>query len=318
MTTSRFHILSLDGGGLKGLFTAAFLAHWEKENNTRVIDHFDLIAGTSTGGIIALGLGLGFRAEEIMNLYIEKADQIFPGQFLGGLKHLATVKYESDGLRAALEGLLGNRLLGHSEKRLIIPAFNPKFNDIYIYKTCHAKRLLTDYKVPAVTVAMATSAAPTYFAPALSDSGLELVDGGIWANNPVMLAVAEALGYLEIPQENISALRIGTTQEVLSIDKVKTSGGCIPMARPLLNFMMRGQSLSASGMAQHILRRERYFEIDPEVAQGDFHLDKLRPELVALAETRWRKASSDLLEKGFLDHKAAQFEPCYPLEAIKE
>lgn len=74
----RFQILSLDGGGLKGLFTAAFLANWEKEQRTRVVEHFDLIAGTSTGGIIALGLGLGFSAEEIKNLYLEKAEQIFP------------------------------------------------------------------------------------------------------------------------------------------------------------------------------------------------------------------------------------------------
>lgn len=313
MQGNRFQILSLDGGGLKGLFTASFLAQWEKERSTRVADHFDLITGTSTGGIIALGLGLGFSAEEIMNLYIDKADQIFPSQFLGSIKHVAGVKYKSDGLKNALTELMGDRLLGHSKKRLLIPAFNPKFNDIYIYKTCHAERLLTDYKVPAVTVAMATSAAPTYFSPALSDSGLELVDGGVWANNPVMLGIAEALGYLKIPQTHIAALRIGTTQEVLSIDKVRTEGGLALMAKPVINFMMRGQSLSASGMAQHILGKERYFEIDPEVAQGDFHLDKLRRELLPLAETRWRKASSELFDRGFFEHQAAPFEPCHRL-----
>src|SRR5580704_3290223 len=96
-SNKRFQILSLDGGGLKGLFTAAFLANWEKEKRTKVVEHFDLIAGTSTGGIIALGLGLGFSAEEIKNLYLEKAQQIFSANLLGNAKHWISVKYSAEG-----------------------------------------------------------------------------------------------------------------------------------------------------------------------------------------------------------------------------
>ena len=309
----RFQILSLDGGGLKGLFTAAFLANWEKENNTKVVDHFDLIAGTSTGGIIALGLGLGFSAEQIKNLYLEKAEQIFPPILLGNAKHWISVKYSAQGLKGALEELFQDKKIGESTKRLIIPAYDPAFQGIHIFKTAHHRRLQTDYKQTAVHVGLATSAAPTYFQPEETESGLQLVDGGVWANNPVMLAVAEAMGYLEQSQCEIAALRIGTTEEVISLDTLKTSGGKLQMAAPLIEFMMRGQSQSASGMVFHLLGKDRFHQVNPVSAPGDFHLDKLRKELVALGEAKWRHESSELLDKGFFDHTAEPFEPCHQL-----
>ena len=150
----RFQILSLDGGGLRGLFTAAFLANWEKEQRTRVVEHFDLIAGTSTGGIIALGLGLGFSAEEIKNLYLEKAHQIFPPNLVGNAKHWISVKYSAEGLKAALDELFQDKKLGDSKKRLLIPAYDPAFRGIHIFKTAHHRRLQTDYKQTAVNVAL--------------------------------------------------------------------------------------------------------------------------------------------------------------------
>lgn len=315
-SSSRFQILSLDGGGLKGLFTAAFLANWEKENDTRVIDHFDLITGTSTGGIIALGLGLGFSAEEIKSLYLDKAHQIFPPSLLGDAKHWISVKYSAEGLKAALEELFRGKKLGESSKRLLIPAFDPAFRGIHIFKTPHHRRLQTDYKQTAVHVALATSAAPTYFAPEVTESGLQLVDGGVWANNPVMLAVAEAMGYLERDKREIAALRVGTTEEVISIEQLKTSGGKVQMAAPVIEFMMRGQAQSASGMVQHLLGKDRFYEVNPVTAPGDFQLDKLSKELIALGEAEWRHASSELLDRGFFDHKAEPYEPFHHLKEV--
>ena len=313
MQDNRFQILALDGGGLKGLFTASFLAHWEKERGTRVIDHFDLISGTSTGGIIAIGLGLGFSAEQIKDLYLNKADQIFPPRHFANAKHWLAVKHSGDGLRAALQELLGERKFGESEKRLVIPAFDPAFRGVHIFKTSHHKRLQTDYKQSAVHVAMATSAAPTYLPPEVTESGLQLLDGGVWANNPIMIAVAEALGYLEKPQCEIAALRVGTTEEVISLKDLQTMGGKLQMAAPVIDFMMRGQSQSASGMVHHLLGKDRFLEINPKTAPGDFHLDKLSKELLAMGEAEWRHASSELFDRGFFDHQAAPFEPCHKL-----
>lgn len=312
-TSRRFQILSLDGGGLKGLFSVAFLAKWEATNKTRIIDHFDLIAGTSTGGIIAIGLGLGFTAAEIMELYISKAHQIFPPSAWAEAKHWVDVKYSSEGLRIALAELFGDAKLGESKCRLLIPAFDPKFHGIHIFKTSHHKRLQNDYAEPAINVALATSAAPSYLSPFTKDSGLQLVDGGVWANNPVMLAVAEALGYLERDQKSIAALRLGTTEEVIAVDRIRAIGGKLLMAAPIIEYMMRGQSQSASGMVAHLLSKTRYHEVNPKVAQGDFALDKLSKDLIALADAEWRHQSSELMDKDFFEHLAEPFEPCHKL-----
>jgi patatin-like phospholipase/acyl hydrolase len=308
---SRFQILSLDGGGLKGLFSAAFIAQWELQLGGSVLDHFDLVVGTSTGGIISLALAGGFTASDILRFYIENAEEIFPPKAWSEAKHWLDVKHSSEGLKNVLAELLKDCLLGSSRCRLVIPAFEPKFKGIHLFKTAHHRRLMTDYKIAMVDVALAMSAAPTYLKPFIRHSGLEHLDGGLWANNPVMIAVSEALGYLEQAQSRIAALRIGTTQELKSLSQVKTKGGKLFMAAPIIEFMMKGQSQSASGMARHVLGETRYHEVNPVVADGDFKMDVLNTQLVALADAEWRHHSSELADKGFFSHKAQPFKPCY-------
>src|SRR3954464_3908546 len=113
-----FQILSFDGGGLKGLFAAALLADVEKQLGVTIADHFDLIAGTSTGGLIALGLGAGLRPAEIVEFYLKAGPQVFgrPRR----LSQLWRPKHEPEGLRAALVDIFGDRLLSSSTKRLVI------------------------------------------------------------------------------------------------------------------------------------------------------------------------------------------------------
>src|SRR5690606_5558965 len=127
-------ILSIDGGGIKGALPAAFLATIEQQTKKRIVDHFDLIVGTSTGGIIALGLGLGIPATDILRFYIERGPTIFGGAapgFCSRLKHfgrkvrrLIRPKYSPDNLRNALTDVFGERRLGESETRLVIPAYH--------------------------------------------------------------------------------------------------------------------------------------------------------------------------------------------------
>ena len=101
MSNAPFHILSLDGGGLKGLFVASFLAHWERETGRSVAESFDLIVGTSTGGIIALALGIGMPANEIVSFYRDEARAIFPERIFARLRHLFAVKHSAQGLESA-------------------------------------------------------------------------------------------------------------------------------------------------------------------------------------------------------------------------
>src|SRR5262245_30348663 len=115
--TTRFQILSLDGGGIKGLYSAAVLAKIEDDLHINVADHFDLIVATSTGGIIALGLSAGFRPREIVHFYVSQGPTIFPTKPLyRRLGCLWSRKYPQEPLKEALKGCFGERRLADSKK----------------------------------------------------------------------------------------------------------------------------------------------------------------------------------------------------------
>lgn len=310
-----FHILSLDGGGLKGLFTACFLAEWERITERRVVESFDLISGTSAGGIIALALGAGFSAEEVVDFFKKHGATIFPSRPAGSrlirfIRRMPKSGYSPKPLEKVLKCYFDDKRLKDSIVRLVIPAYHVE-RGIYIFKTPHYKRLLVDGKERMTDVACATSSAPTYFPPMQLEHGLRLVDGGIWANNPIQIAINEALGHLDIPQSRISALRIGTGRSASSVKEYPRDPGifCPRNSRLFINLMMRGQSLAASGGARCILGSERFIEVDPVVHKDDHRLDELSKSLCGLAKTEFRKVSSDLEEHGFLAHKSAP--PCF-------
>jgi patatin-like phospholipase/acyl hydrolase len=167
------------------VFTAAILAAFEDDYSVRVTDCFDLIGGTSTGGILALGLGLGYSPREMVQFYVELGPSIFANTVKWRwLRHWIHAKYPANRLATALQSKFGNKTLGHSAKRLVIPSFNIGQNDVYVFRTAHLERLRRDYRVPAWHVGMATAAAPTYFPAHRLPDYVRLIDGGVWANNP--------------------------------------------------------------------------------------------------------------------------------------
>src|SRR4051794_2714465 len=180
-----FRILTIDGGGIKGVFAASFLAEVEDSIDGPLTDHFDLIAGTSTGGIIALGLGLGLSARQILDFYESNGQLIFRGSGRRRLRQLVMAKHDSRKLEEALVDVFGERRLGESTTRLLIPSMNLESGAVHVFKTAHHPRFERDYKLRAVDVALATAAAPTYFRTHRLPSGSPLVDGGLWANNPM-------------------------------------------------------------------------------------------------------------------------------------
>lgn len=229
MIADSFKILSLDGGGLKGLFTAKLLSDLETDLGLRVAEYFDLITGTSTGAIIAIGLGLGLSAGDILKFYREKGAAIFDAPGYGILKS----KYESEPLRSALSGVFGEKKLGDSKNRLVIPAFNIQRREVKLFKTRHSSRFLRDSKMKAVDVAMASAAAPTYLPSFIDDSHIEYIDGGVWANNPALVGLIEAMTVLQIDRSKINLLSIGTTREVNRMDSIKADAGRAQWALPL-------------------------------------------------------------------------------------
>ena len=116
---------------------------------------------------------------------------------------MGIAKYDSAPLKKALVAKFGDRKLGESTNRLVIPSVNLETGEVHVYKTSHHPRFERDLHERIVDVALATSAAPTYFPTHRSDAGTPLVDGGIWANNPTGMAVVEAIGVLEWPRGTI-------------------------------------------------------------------------------------------------------------------
>lgn len=304
---SQFKILSIDGGGIKGAFPASFLAEIENALGLQsVAQCFDLIAGTSAGGILALGLGLGLSAREMARFFVELGPGIFPGGQEPTLRLLLGLeRYNPGPLRAALDGVFGTKTLGDSRVRLLIPSFDANKSDIHIYKTAHSKRLMMDYKVGAVEVGMATAAAPTYFPAYDSANHIALVDGGVWANNPVSLAVVEAITLLGQPVEDVDVLSLGCTEEALDL-KQKGHTGLFWLRRGIFA-AMRGQSRSALGMARHLTGRDRGME-----ATGRFRLDGAKQivELQGLGYSEARQALPYVRDRFFAE-QCKPFEPVY-------
>lgn len=141
-----YKVLSLDGGGIGGLYTASLLNSWEDAFNIKAVDYFDLIVGTSTGGIIALGLGAGMTGEEIVDFYKNQGPKIFKTSYLRRANQLFRNKYKQDGLRKSLEIAFGDKLFGHSLTRIVIPAVDLEEMRPRVYKTAHHERFLYDYK----------------------------------------------------------------------------------------------------------------------------------------------------------------------------
>lgn len=310
-----FQILALDGGGIRGLFSAAILSLIEQDLQTKVVDHFDLIVGTSTGGVIAIGLGLGLEPKALVDFYLQHCSEIFKNRLrVRSALQWMRRKYPSVRMRSALKQVLGDRLFGESTKRLAIPAYNLGDDDVYLFRTPHHERLRRDYRVPAWKVAIATSAAPTFFPACGEIDHLRLIDGGIWANNPGMVGLVEAVGTLDQDLGNISILSIGSYDSVNSRPSRLDRGGKISWARgaAVVDVLMRAQSIAINNQLKFLIRPGRFLRIDPRVPAADISLDLpcKADDLISRAAHHSRIFMPQI-EQVFSAHKAAPYAPLY-------
>jgi uncharacterized protein len=306
----RFQVLAIDGGGIRGLYSAAVLAAWEDDaGGTAIVDHFDLVVGTSTGGIIALALGAGMRPAQIVRLYGDNASTIFPHRRGLDRRGWLKPKFSPSGLAAVLERTIGDRQLWASQARLVVPAYNLTADSVYLFKTPHHPRLTRDWRCRMVDVALATSAAPTYL-PAHHLGHVRLVDGGVWANNPVLIGIAEAVSLFGASLPAIRVLSLSTTSDLAHHDDVLDRGGRLQWAlRGGLEVILRSQSVGANALAQHLVGTTNLVRIDDCVPKGIHRLDRVNAtELLGLAESRSRDRMP-LVRETFLGHRAAPFVP---------
>ncbi|MEX2345571.1 MAG: CBASS cGAMP-activated phospholipase [Balneolaceae bacterium] len=226
-----FKILSIDGGGVRGIYPAKILAELESElvnQNKRVTNlnnYFDLICGTSTGGIIALGLALGMKADQIFNLYKNHSADIF-GSPRNLIERLFRPKYSQKELRRLINreftksAGINDPKIGHCKTRICIPVYNAGEGQVNIIKTSHHPELYRDLNYPAVDVAQSTAAAPTFFKPhSFSykvnkndkvERRINNIDAGVFANNPTFIGLIEATRTLDVPLEKVKILSLGT------------------------------------------------------------------------------------------------------------
>lgn len=315
MDDQRFQILSLDGGGIKGLFSAAVLAAIEDDLTTNVVDHFDLITGTSTGGIIALGLASGMRPREIVEFYLSKGPSIFGKAWgLRWLQHWVRRKYSQTPFREALQNCFKDKRIADCTKRVVIPSYNLGDDDVYLFRTPHHERLRRDWTVPLWKVGLATSAAPTFFPSSRHVDKLRLIDGGVWANNPTMVGIVEAYGTLEIPLQTIKVFSIGTTDALNNRKNSLNWGGKLPWVtgNDAVDVIMRGQSVGVNNQATFLLGKDRVERWDPKVASDAFSLDGINKvdDLVGKA-AHCSRILMPRFKEVFADHKAATYEPLY-------
>jgi patatin-like phospholipase/acyl hydrolase len=312
-----FRILSIDGGGVCGILPASVLAELELRflGCKSVARHFDMIAGTSTGGIIALGLAHGHTAGDIQDFYIKRGGKIFPpltlvGRWVRWMRQKHRYIYERGPLENELLEIFGDAVLGQATSRLCIPAFEGRHGEPWIFKTPHHPDYQKDRVERMVKVGLSTAAAPTYF-EALPNNGYVMVDGGLWANNPVMNALVDALACYDIDRGQVQILSLGCGETRFRVDEGKVSGGEIQW-RKVIGAAMRAQSLNALGQAYLLVGKDRVMRVDAPESLNPVALDdfvRAREELPPMARSLVEGAGREI-QRAFFNDEVEPFVAC--------
>ncbi|MGO6982558.1 CBASS cGAMP-activated phospholipase [Rhizobium leguminosarum] len=314
-----FRILALSGGGYRGLYSVAILKHLEQQAGRPIGECFDMIAGTSIGGIVAIGLALGKTAGQIERVFLKRGEDIFPRSEWAAVRALSWLrpgaKYRNTELRKAIDEVIGDdALIGDATTRLLVPAVNMSKGQVQMFKTPHNPGLVRDKHLPAADVAMATSAAPTFF-PMAKIQNSNFVDGGLMANAPDLCAIHEAIHFCGQNLEDIHVLSIGTTSTKFSLpNSIGLDLGplrWLKNARLLSTVMTTQQQLVTFMMAHQLGKRYLRIDHEPSAEQtSDLGLDiankSRRETLLALADASYQEIAAASQLSDFLEHRPEQ------------
>lgn len=268
----QLRILSIDGGGIRGLIPAKVLAKIEELSTKPVAELFDVIAGTSTGGILALGLtcpdGGGrprHAATDLVDLYVKKGADIFTRSWLTEEEKILGPKYKASNLEQTLAAYLGDARLKDAVTRVTVTSYETERRKPFFFRSVRAARDPAQYDFLMRDVARATSAAPTFFPPHRIDTVapdyFSLVDGGVFANNPGMCAYVDALAEIGAGSDVVMvSLGTGSLTRPLQYDDIK-SWGELQWVQPVINVMMDGVSNATDFQLEQILGADNYYRI---------------------------------------------------------
>jgi uncharacterized protein len=316
-TSSKgFHILALSGGGFRGLYTAKIIADIETEIKAPIATKFDLIAGTSIGGILAMALALEIPAQTIVDLFLKHGADIFKKRL--SLFGFLRSPYSAEPLKDYLsdEKIFGEKLLGACKHPVIIPSLSYSTGQPVLFKTPHHQDFKRDHLHKIVDIALATSAAPAYF-PRHSFNNNQYVDGGIYANAPGLLAAHETKHFFKQDLNETYLLSVGTMSSRFTVDPRRNrSGGAwdwgcgspLGMARRLFGLSISAHESLTNFMLKHTFQ-DRYLHIDDDLTDAraravslDAADSKAIEVLMGVAVERSKFCISNPLFKVFLEH----------------
>jgi uncharacterized protein len=292
-------VLSIDGGGIRGVIPAAVLAEIERRAGRTIPEMFDLVAGTSTGGIIALGLtvpGDGgaprWRAADLLELYRREGEHIFSRSVWQRVRTAGGAldeKYPAAGLEAALLRYFGDARLRDALTPVLVTSYELERREPFFFRSSRATADPT-YDFPMREAARATSAAPTYFEPPqlVNDADGQryaLVDGGVFANNPSMCAHAEVLASDRAADVMVVSLGTGQLNRPIHHADAK-DWGLLGWARSIFDVVMDGVSDTTDYQLEQVLGAERHARFQIELIGASDDMDDASAENIAHLETK--------------------------------
>jgi uncharacterized protein len=309
-------ILSIDGGGIRGILPAMVLAELEKQTQKPVSQLFDLIAGTSTGGILGLGLtkpnaeGLpAYSAQQMIDLYLQEGPRIFQANWWHGLQSLGNLtgpKYPAEPIEEVLQEYFGETNLDQSLTPVLITAYEIERRIAWFFKSRHAKDS-PQRNFLMRQVARATSAAPTYLPPVkiqakTGQDYYSFIDGGVFANNPGLCALVEAQKMFPKSKEILLvSLGTGFLTNRIAYNQAK-DWGLTSWAQPILNVVFDGVDDTVDYQLDKILAADqadkRYYRFQVRIDENNGQLDNVSNknlrELRLLAEDLVRENVDNL------------------------
>ena len=319
-------VLSIDGGGIRGIIAAMVLNVIERAAEKPICQLFDLITGTSTGGILALGLTKPnphdptqphYPAEKLIDIYEQEGPTIFSRNVwhrLHSAWNLTEEKYPSLGIEGVLKDYFEDALLSQSLTELVVPSYEIEKRDCFFFKRSKARANPSTDDVLVRPVARSSAAAPTYFEPSRLAGGEDkpywaLIDGGVFANNPAMCALAEAM--VIFGRDNdflVVSLGTGQLTRPLYYEEAK-DWGLAGWAQKIINIIFDGVQDTVDYQLKQLLpvtdgSTRRYYRFQVELDRGNDDMDDAsRTNLDAL-----RKKADDLilLESAALENLVSQ------------
>ena len=303
-------VLSIDGGGIRGIVPAMMLAEIERRIGKPIAQLFDLVAGTSTGGIIALGLTIPkspgaslYSAQRFVELYENEGSRIFSRSLARTMLTLDSFtwkKYSSDGIEAVLAEYFAESRLRDAVTDVLITSYEIDRRFPFFFKSRSA-RVRPDYDFRARDVARATSAAPTYFEPMKRSSGTNseyytLIDGGVFANNPAACALVEARTTSAVADYLLVSLGTGSLMRTLPIPLTKY-WGALRWAKPLLDIVFDGVSETVDYQLQQLMCQntsacQTYYRFQVALDGHNYAMDDTRTSSIA----GLKQLAQDLIE----------------------